>query len=239
MKSDWFRYGFETLAVVVGLLVAFALDNWNEERKSVAQSKVFLHHMASNLGEDIDELQSLLSHVEKTIQRAESLIESFKWNRFDPYKSSVYLSYLNTEKSFHVNRSGIEALINSGSLDLLSPDLAYSLEQYYALCDQLAERESISNRFIQEKYEPHYFSNYASTARVSDVYGISSKYLDDPREKPLIDTEDIIEDHILETLVLVRLVQSDLEEELYQNLIESAIKLRKDINQILPENKES
>lgn len=32
MKTDWFRYGFETIAVVVGILVAFALDNWNEER---------------------------------------------------------------------------------------------------------------------------------------------------------------------------------------------------------------
>jgi hypothetical protein len=32
LKSDWFRYGFETIAVVVGILVAFALDNWNEKR---------------------------------------------------------------------------------------------------------------------------------------------------------------------------------------------------------------
>jgi hypothetical protein len=34
LRSDWFRYGFETLAVIVGILIAFALDNWNEERKS-------------------------------------------------------------------------------------------------------------------------------------------------------------------------------------------------------------
>ena len=32
LKTDWFRYGFETLAVIVGILVAFALDNWNENR---------------------------------------------------------------------------------------------------------------------------------------------------------------------------------------------------------------
>ena len=229
LRSDWFRYGFETLAIVVGLLVAFALENWNEERKSVAQTKVFLNHIASNLGEDIDELRDLLTHVDKTIQRADSLIESFKWNRFSQFEATVYLSFLNTEKSFHVNRSGIDAQIHSGSLDLLSPDLAYALQQYYALCDKLAERESISNRFIQEKYEPHYFRHYSSTARVSDVYGISNKYIDDPREKPLIDTKKIAEDHNLETLILVRLVQSDLEKEIYQDLIASATSLRKDI----------
>ncbi len=27
LRTDWFRYGFETIAVVVGILVAFALDN--------------------------------------------------------------------------------------------------------------------------------------------------------------------------------------------------------------------
>lgn len=111
LKSDWFRYGFETLAVLVGLLAAFALESWKEERKSVA----------------------------------------------------------------------------------------------------------------------HYFSKYASTARVSDVYGISTKYLDDPREKPLVNPEKLVDDHILETLVLVRLVQSDLEKELYQNLLESASSLRNEI----------
>ena len=28
LRSDWFRYGFETLAVIVGILAAFALENW-------------------------------------------------------------------------------------------------------------------------------------------------------------------------------------------------------------------
>lgn len=30
LKSDWFRYGFETLAVVVGILSAFALESWRD-----------------------------------------------------------------------------------------------------------------------------------------------------------------------------------------------------------------
>lgn len=34
LKSEWLSYGFETLDAIVGILVAFALDNWNEERKA-------------------------------------------------------------------------------------------------------------------------------------------------------------------------------------------------------------
>ena len=29
LRTDWFRDGVEFLAVIVGILVAFALENWN------------------------------------------------------------------------------------------------------------------------------------------------------------------------------------------------------------------
>ena len=32
-KGNWIRHGFETLYVIVGILVAFSLDDWNESRK--------------------------------------------------------------------------------------------------------------------------------------------------------------------------------------------------------------
>ena len=34
LKEEWYKYGLETLVVVVGILVAFSLNNWNESRKS-------------------------------------------------------------------------------------------------------------------------------------------------------------------------------------------------------------
>jgi len=33
LKSDWFRYGFETIAVIVGILCAFALENFRDTQK--------------------------------------------------------------------------------------------------------------------------------------------------------------------------------------------------------------
>ena len=39
LKTDWFRYGFETLAVIVGILSAFAIDSWDEERKEIKREK--------------------------------------------------------------------------------------------------------------------------------------------------------------------------------------------------------
>jgi len=230
-KSDWFRYGFETLAVVVGILVAFALENWNEERKSEDQTSIFLNNISSNLTEDIEELQALMVHLDTSIYRAESLITSFKQGAFNELDATIFIGWLNVEKSFHVNRSGIDALINSGRLDLLSPDLTYALQQYYALCEKLAEREDISNGFIRTKYEPYYFDHFMEAARLTDVFGIPEKYVDDPREKVLIAEREITDDPKLEILVLIRLVHSEQEKEFYLQIIEKAEELRAHIKQ--------
>ena len=127
----------------------------------------------------------------------------------------------------------MDALINSGRLDLLTPDLAYALQQYYALCNKLADREAISNGFIQNKYETYHYEHYVETSRMSDVYGIPEKYADDTREPYLVDDEKLVDDYKLEILVLIRLVHSETEKEIYQQLIDSAGELSASIKQKL------
>ena len=194
---------------------------------------IFLQHIESNIAEDLDELSTLMTHLDLTIKRAESLITSFKTATFDSYEASVNTGWLNVEKSFHVNRSGIDALINSGRLDLLSPNLTYDLQQHYALCDKLKEREDISNNFIQERYEPYHFEHYMETTRLSEYSGIREKYLDDPREQYLVSEEEIVDDYKLEILILIRLIHSEAEREIYHQLIDSSIELQASIRQIL------
>ena len=233
LRTDWFKYGFETIAVVVGILAAFALENWSQERQAQDQALSFLHHIASDMDEDMEELDALMIYVDRSIERAESLITSFKQRSFNEEEATNYIAWLNVEKRFQVNRSGMDALINSGRLDLLSPDITYALQQYYALCDKLADREAISNGFIQNKYETYHYEHYVESTRMSDVYGIPEKYADDPREHYLVDEEKLADDYRLEILVLIRLVHSETEKELYLQLIDSAEQLQVSIRQIL------
>ena len=59
LKSEWFRYGFETLAVVVGILVAFALDNWNESRKVRIEENKVLEEINIALKTDLLKLEEI------------------------------------------------------------------------------------------------------------------------------------------------------------------------------------
>ncbi len=52
LRNDWFRYGFETIAVVVGILIAFALDNWSGQRKLEEQGNSYRNLLEVNLVQD-------------------------------------------------------------------------------------------------------------------------------------------------------------------------------------------
>ena len=49
LRSDWFRYGFETLAVIVGILIAFALESWGDAQKVKREEHEILIDLLNDL----------------------------------------------------------------------------------------------------------------------------------------------------------------------------------------------
>ena len=42
LKENWIRHGFETLVVVGGVLIAFSLSNWNQDRLNLREEQRLL-----------------------------------------------------------------------------------------------------------------------------------------------------------------------------------------------------
>ena len=61
LKTDWFRYGFEPIAVVVGILVAFALDNWTEINKTQKEFSKVLEEIHEDLVLDTTSISLILA----------------------------------------------------------------------------------------------------------------------------------------------------------------------------------
>lgn len=51
LKANWFRYGFESLAVIVGILAALALENWNDTQQEKKEEQEILIHLYNDLKE--------------------------------------------------------------------------------------------------------------------------------------------------------------------------------------------
>lgn len=138
--SDQFRkyVGYaigELLLVIVGILIALQIDNWNEDRKERATLQSYLESIARNMQEDLSELRLLRE------QRVEPL---YLMSRFDQIRNQDHYevedilffsriwSLAGVRSFFSANTSGFEALKSSGVLNRLQGSrIEHLLSRYY------------------------------------------------------------------------------------------------------------
>ena len=53
IETDWYKYILEVIVIIIGILGAYALNNWNEGRKNAIQEKQLLRELNQNLNSNI------------------------------------------------------------------------------------------------------------------------------------------------------------------------------------------
>ncbi len=231
-NQKWSEYFLEILVITIGILGAFTLNNWNDNVSAKNQRDLYLNYAISNIDEDLENLNALKAEIEQAQQYGELVIEAFKSQKIRDFEETANgLGFLLLERNFNVNKTSLEALISSGKLDLLPPTLSFDVQQYYAKCEKLYSRESKSNTFIREKYEWHVYNNYAGPIR--NTVWTKNFYENDTRGIQQLDSKKMLEDEVLEALVVTRLVQLNLEYDMYISIIENAIQLKSVIEETL------
>ncbi|RKZ66186.1 MAG: hypothetical protein DRQ44_07070 [Gammaproteobacteria bacterium] len=77
LRSDWFRYGFETLAVIVGILIAFALESWADTQKVRKEE----HEILVNLHNDLqDAKQQSIASIDTELKSKDNLLLALNQN---------------------------------------------------------------------------------------------------------------------------------------------------------------
>ncbi|MBO6793651.1 MAG: hypothetical protein JJ895_07060 [Balneolaceae bacterium] len=127
-KYFWYAFG-EILLVVIGILIALQINNWNEDRKERAFEKYVLTEIQTNL---IQDQQQLLSSI-KQRQKAAEAIMIINSNVIEDFTSDEYgkhVANLFTFERFFPIVNGYEMLKSNG-LTLSSDELRSLLGQYY------------------------------------------------------------------------------------------------------------
>ncbi len=146
----------EILLVVIGILIALQVDNWNTEKMERRDLEGYLNNIANNVTSDLEQLNELL--IYRTVSRKGS-------RRFmqliaeDPLPANEILSFFEEygnhlaiyEVYFNPDKSGFDALKNSGYLGKLhGTDFEKELYRYYAIATQIQQQETSVNTFIEE-----------------------------------------------------------------------------------------
>ena len=146
--SRYLKYAIgEIVLVVVGILIALSLNNWNTQRLNTNRNQELLVKLSQELDLNIERARRLDSTTENRgfanrYKYTDSLYSLLRHNMAkDHLDYMVYTSifYVNT---FNLNSSVFQELKNTGSLYSIGSDsLVTEIQKYYQLCD----RESFYN----------------------------------------------------------------------------------------------
>ena len=220
LKEKWPEYLLEILVITIGILGAFALNNWNENRKQGASAMANLSILKQNLVDDRAEILSLLNNVNSTLESADSLLSQFKMIIPIDERTTYHINKLILEYNFSPNTNGLKILNAKGDLAYFDNALQADIMKYYSLVENIIEREGITNHFIKDKYETHYFNHYSFTINSSNqLLAVANYYADDLRKIQKINESDLRADRKLEGLAFGRRYQCITQKQEYENAI--------------------
>jgi len=126
------RYAIgEIVLVVIGILIALQINNWNEYRKAKTIEKELLQQFHTELNSDINAIENTLIIYKEVNYSCEVLIKHIK-NRGAYHDSLTYhFARWNSYEHFNLN-SGAISNLNSRGVDIISnPDLRNSILNLY------------------------------------------------------------------------------------------------------------
>ena len=149
--GKYFKYAIgEIILVVIGILIAFQLNNWNEKRKEDAELKEYLFKISQNVTQDIEQIGSL--KIRRDTVRAQAIRSStaLMERDFSNLKDLIRGQSVFQEFYFIPNKSGFEALKNSPFLGKINNTKVDSLlTLYYSLVDKTYQNEFSYNNFVE------------------------------------------------------------------------------------------
>ncbi len=192
--SQYLLYAIgEIVLVVLGILIALQINNWNTTKQDSETLHGYLNNISQNIKADQEKLDLIMAfrdssifgsrYFMKMIAQTDITIEEYttyfsKYFQFNPW----------LDESFQYNSSGFDALKNSGYLSKIQQTTIESeLYRYYSLVEKIEDEEQSLNNFMEEMEYDMYknnivqsikplisklFRNLASQAELEELQGI-------------------------------------------------------------------
>ena len=121
----YMRYAIgEIVLVVIGILIALGINNWNENRKKAAKEIQYLVSFKNDLFANFTELERVIQKSEFTSNKADSVLK-FRNKEIDDIALPELIRFIMGASGFTVyatHEGTIQDVIGSGNLDIIKND---------------------------------------------------------------------------------------------------------------------
>lgn len=164
----------ELVAVVVGILVALWVNNWNQRRLDRRKAASYIESLRADIASDVEMLGHQAEYAEGTAQAAISLLGVIRGEAAPPDPNTLLrtLKRAGMMYPFRPTKTTYQELSGGGNLSIVEDrELLRAVIQYYAATDFAQEAAALAIRRI-------WFEYYDALARSIDPTLIPSLTLD-------------------------------------------------------------
>lgn len=147
----------EILLVVIGILIALQVNNWNEERLQQREEIEVLSNVKSDFQQGIDEMVYLNGIRKRMTESIDRLITEREMilSEFEPKQIDSLLAVLTNTPTYNNQSGSLEVLLNSGRINLVSDDtLRNLLISWPGAVEDMIEGELDQEELDRDHYRP-------------------------------------------------------------------------------------
>jgi hypothetical protein len=163
--TRYFKYAIgEIILVVIGILIALGINNWNNERQLKTNNKVFLNKMLKDLDANEKRLTRIVydtlvqnqpASLEEAVKASDSILRltyiGLNESHFNYLMSSRFSS---GGSILNLNDNTFSELTNTGKLYTLgSETLVEAITAYYKRVEREAAYNLVNNKYVSDGFE--------------------------------------------------------------------------------------
>jgi len=153
-KYLWYSLG-EIILVVIGILIAIQVNNWNEDRIERKQIHAYARALASDLRDDIAAVKVSAYQAQNVVFQVDTLVAYLRERSFDSisnidlYRHVWSMGY----RPFAFNRASLGPMKSSGALrEVRNQELARKISEYEGFTYHLEEDQASDSRNARDAY---------------------------------------------------------------------------------------
>ncbi|WP_424493139.1 DUF6090 family protein [Salinimicrobium sp. GXAS 041] len=203
-------YAFgEIFLVVIGILIALAINNWNQNRINRETERSYLAGLREEFEVSRLKLQELISVNRKSYNGARKILKITANEKLPSEKEFSLLLYhsFSSDVAFNPNNSLLREMINSGNLQKISSTrLRIELTNWFATLEDITrqERELAIQR---EKILDMFRSNNSSLSTILEHAGIIDE-MNLPKQEGQVGNLDLLSSKEFENNILMFIITS-------------------------------
>ncbi|PHR12773.1 MAG: hypothetical protein COA40_07795 [Aequorivita sp.] len=174
---DWKSKLIDLLIVIIGITIAFQLNNFNEANKAKTKESVYLKSFSEENSKNEASLTEALEFAQKTKNDIDSLKQTLLSKNYSSEEVKNLSVSMMSLSDFHPSTVTMENITESGDFELIG-DFEYreKLIDVYNAYKTTSQLEAILADYVNEYVTPFFFENI----RLRDFTFLQNNFIDNP-----------------------------------------------------------